>query len=354
MGVKLEQDRLAYRDYFEWYNGDLRSLWNIPPTLVNGMSLLAAPNDLLSTLNYFSASSKFYINGILESVPQTLEDYYPLVERMVEHWSVTGEYCLVVENGVVNTIRPDYVFPIRKNDNWDVIQGYRFVFPILDDDTNVARARVVEYNVATGKARQSVRDLYGNNLGEPVGSTTPVNIQLVLYQDTGSGYYKDIKGMVRELNVRYALLQLALNSTAIPLLQIATEGMGGGLLGADGITPVNVAGLGKSGLGLVVPPPFTGEEGARYVERAGTGLEESLAYVRMVLGSLAVMSGVPEYVYGVALSQSSAEVNRVMFMGQSRINRMRRAMTHSFGVLGVDVGDFQPTPLERGDESAAT
>ena len=349
MAIKLDQDRLEYTKYFDWYKGNLDTLWNKPPTLINGLRFLDKPNDLLSTLNYFSASSRFYINGILSVLPPALDDYFPMVERMVTHWSVSGEYCLVIENGVINTIRTDYVFPIRKPDNYDVIQGYYFIFPIPD---SMQRARVVEYNVATGVALQTERTFAGGELEDKSGGT-PVNIQGVIYEDTGGGFYKDIEGMVRELNIRFALLQLALNSTAIPLLQIATEGMGGGLLGADGITPTNVAGLGKTGLGLVVPPPFTGEEGGRYIERSGVGLDEALAYIRMVLGSLAVMSGVPEYVYGVALTQSTAEVERVMFMGQSRINRMLRSMRDTFGQLGIDV-EFAELSIEGNNGNGDT
>ena len=332
MAITLEKDRLEFPNYFKWYDSELDTLWNVPPTLINGFELINAPNDVLSVLNYFNASSKFYINGILEHIPDELEEHFKLIERMVTHWAVTGEYCLVIQNGVLNTIRPDYVFPKRRPDNRDIITGYYFVFPLPD---NAQRARVIEYDILTGKAFQNERDFFSNQLEEKSGGTA-VDIQLVIWEQAG-GYYKEIKGLVRELNVRFALLQLALNSTAIPLIQIATEGMGGGLLSADGITPARIAGLGKSGIGLVVPPPFTGEEGGRYIERAGTGLEEALAYIRMILGSLAVMSGVPEYVYGVSLSQSTAEVERIMFMGQSRINRIQRALTNTFKQLGIDV-----------------
>lgn len=345
--ITLDKDRIEFSKYFEWYNGDFDKLYNVPPTLVNGLSLVERPTDLLTRLNYFAASSKFYINGIMDNIPDVLEPYYELVERMVTHWSIAGDYCLVIQDGVVNTIRPDYVFPIRRKDNRDIITGFYFVFPIPDSPQ---RARVIQYDNLTGKAFENERDFYSNML-EDKTSGTPVEIQEVIYESTG-GYYKDIEGLVRELNIRLALLQLALNSTAIPLLQIATEGMGGGLLGADGITPLRVAGLGKSGLGLVVPPPFTGEEGGRYIERAGTGLEEALGYIRILLGSLAVSSGVPEYVYGISLTQSSAEVQRVMFMGQSRINRLQRAMKNTFAKLGISV-EF-PDATVGGDSNAAT
>lgn len=347
MPVKLDPIRLKFVDYFKWFEGDLATLWSIPPTLVNGMSFLNVTNDLTTQFNYFTASSRFYINGVLDTVPSELDPYFKLVERMVFHWSVAGEYCLVIQDGIINTIRPDYVFPIRKKDNRDVIQGFYFVFPIPDTPTEV---RVIEYNVVTGKAFQSRRTFSGGQLSDATSGES-VDIQLVLYENTGGGYYGDIEGLVRELNIRYALLQLALNSTAIPLLQTATENMGSGIVGSDGITPTKVAGLGKTGLGLVVPPPFTGEEGARYIERSGTGLEEAMAYIRIVLGSLAVLSGVPEYVYGISLTQSANEVERVMFMGQSRINRLQRAMQNTFAQLGISV-EFEKVGIGRTNNAA--
>ena len=332
MAITLEQKRLDYKDYFKWFDGDFATLFNVPPTLVNGLALLDNPKDLKTKVNYFGASSRYYINAIVESIPSELEPYFKMVERMVKHWAVTGEYCLVIENGVINTIRPDYVFPIRKEDNYDIIQGYYFVFPQKDSTT----ARVIHYDIVTGKAYQTIRTLAGNHLADASGGTE-LNIQAVFYEDTGTGYYNDIEGIVRELNIRFPLIQYALNSTTTPLLQVALEGIAGGLVSADGITPANIASLGKTGLGLVIPPPFTGEEGARYIERSGVGLDETINYIRMLFGVLTISSGVPEYVYGVSISQTSAEVQRVMFMGESRINRVKRALRNTFLQLGIDV-----------------
>ena len=338
MPITLDNDRIEYKRYFKWYHGDLKTLYDIPSSLVNGLQLIEKPSDLETSFNYFSASSKYYLNALLDNIPDALDDVYDLLERMIEHWTVTGEYCLVVENGVLNTIRPDYVFPIRKPDNYDIIQGFYFIFPIPN---TAQRARVIEYNSITGNAIQNERTFAGNMLDDNKSGAIPVEIQAVIYDDTGTGYYKDIAGMVRELNVRFALLQLALNSTAIPLIQIATEGIGGGLLGADGVTPIKVAGLGKSGIGLVVPPPFTGEEGGRYIERSGAGLDEAMAYIRMLLASLSVASGVPEYVFGVSVSDlansSSAALEQLEFLGQSRIRRMQRSLVNTFRMLGREV-----------------
>ncbi|MYD81372.1 MAG: hypothetical protein F4X44_12260 [Gammaproteobacteria bacterium] len=332
MAIKLDNKRLEYRDFFKWFEGDLSSLWNVPPTLANGFQLIDAPNDLLTEFNYFAASSKYYINGVLDSVPEEVDDYFKLIEQITEHWSVTGEYCVITEGNMYSVIRPDYVFPVRDKYNVDNIIGFNFVFPM-----DMGKARVIEYTPDKRTFVETERHVAGNTIGDAIRVVRRVNIDRVIWDSVGTGYYRDIKGLVRELNVRYSLMQLSLNSTAYPLLQVSTQALGSGLVGIDGITPARIAGLGKSGLGLTVPPPFTGEEGARYVERTGGGLEEALAYIRMILGSLAVLSGVPEYVYGVSLTQSAREVERVMFMGQSRINRLRRSMTNTFRELGIDV-----------------
>ena len=341
--IALDAKRLEYPNYFKWFDGDLSTLFDAPSSLVNGLNYLNKETDLHSTLNYFGTSSKFYINGLLDIIPPEITvDTYPLFERIVQHWSVTGEYCITIENNVVNAIRPDYVFPIRQPENMDIIKGFYFIFPIKDKPQ---RARVIEYDIASGRAYQTERVIMGNRLQEKYGGT-PVNIQNVLYQDTGAGFYRDIKGMVRELNVRFALIQLALNSTSIPLLQVATEGIGGGELNADGLSPTKVAQLGKTGLGLVIPPPFSGEEGARYVERAGTGLVESMQYIRTILGSLSVMSGVPEFVHGLSLSElsnmSSKAIDQVDLLGKSRIKRMRYALTNTFRELGIELTFPEP------------
>lgn len=333
MPITLDPARLEYKDYFEWYRNELRTLFNIPPTLANGLSLVSV-NDLKTEFNFFAAASDFYANAVLDTLPDIIRPYTPILERIIRHWSVTGEFCLVIQNGILDTIRPDYVFPVFAPENADVIVEYLFVFPLPN---TASQARVVRFNPYTGEAGESIRTLAGNSLQAEGYRETPVNIQAVFWRRTQAGFYPAIKGLVRELNIRLALFQLALNSTAYPLLQVSTEGLAGGRLATAEITPAKVAGLAKTGIGLVVPPPFIGEEGARYVERLGTGLTEAMEYVKMVLGGLSVMSGVPEYVFGTNLSDTSAEVERVMFMGQSRINRLYRALEFVFGELGVEV-----------------
>lgn len=354
MALVLDIRRQKYTEYFEYYEGEMDRLFSLPKSLVNGLFLLNI-TDIQTRFNFFRAASDFYGSAVLDQSPDELGPFYPLFERLVHHWSVTGEYCVVVENNVVNTIRPDYVFPLYNRYNRDIIDQFFFIFPLnvrdithFQEFSTLQEADVVRYEVATGLSFRSRRTLAGNSLsdGEP---ETPANVQRVFWEDTRQGFYRSIEGLVRELNIRMAIFQLALNSTSVPILEVQSEGVSGGLLGTETITPAKVAGLGKSGLGLTIPPPFTGQNGARYVERQGNGLEESMGYIRMLLGSLSVMSGVPEYVFGTNLSDSTANVERVMFMGQSRVNRMFRSVENVFGELGVPI-----TFTNEGNANAGT
>ena len=46
-----------------------------------------------------------------------------------------------------------------------------------------------------------------------------------------------------------------------------------------------------------------GPSPSSYIERSGTGLQESLEYVRLLLGQLGILSGVPDYVFGIQLGR---------------------------------------------------
>lgn len=100
----------------------------------------------------------------------------------------------------------------------------------------------------------------------------------------------------------------------------------------------------KEPLGLTTPSPFSGESGARYVERTGQGLNESIQYIRLLLGQLGILSGVPDYVFGVQLGRPQNETERVLFAGQSRVNAFRSAMSAALGQFGLSV-DFGTEPF---------
>ena len=45
----LDRNRLPLKDYFEWRKGNLTSLLNVPPTQVNGLSLIPHANPVSYT-----------------------------------------------------------------------------------------------------------------------------------------------------------------------------------------------------------------------------------------------------------------------------------------------------------------
>lgn len=333
----LNPNRLRYGSFFDWYAGNLGSLYTrVAHNQVNGLAQMS-PDELTTRFNYFGAASRFYIDAMLGDIPDTVLPYYTLLEKMVRHWAVTGEYCIVVQGGIPHAVRPDYVWPISYIADADTPTGYIFVFPISTPyGSPTGKARVIEYDAFTGQAIASIRDYAVGVLGDRPFDVSPVTIDRVIYEDTGDGFYDDVEGIVRELNIRMAFIQSALNSTSLSLLQANPDRIGN-FRGRGDITPKNVAQQGKTGLGLIVEPPFTGEYEAKFIERSGQGLAESLDYMRLLLGQLSVMSGVPDYIYGVSLNQNPSEVERILFAGQARITRLRRAIEGSFAELGVSI-----------------
>lgn len=119
---------------------------------------------------------------------------------------------------------------------------------------------------------------------------------------------------------------LPYNTTSLPLIQLDKDSVADGELRGGNVNLAVVKELVTSPLGMNLTPPFSGEEGARYIERTGTGLQESLDYVRLLLGQLGVLSGVPDYVFGVQLGRPNNETERVLFAGQARVNSFRREL----------------------------
>ena len=342
--MELNPERTRYADYFDWAAGRLDTLFQVSPTLVNGLTLIP-PAQLSTRFNYFAAVARFYMDAMIADRPAVSPATAALIDKVSEHWAVTGE-CVIVTapDGVRRAVRPDYVYPVFDRYDKDTVERFVFVFPersntyatgrrqttfdggVPDTVSNrmsfAERARVIDYTVADGTARMSTRDYRAGWVDDtPIGE--PVNIGRVLWVDTGDGVFHDMDGIVREITVRLNVLQSALNSVAFPILQADVDSMASGTF-VDGVTPDKVTTAVSGGLGLTIPPPFIGEEGARYVERTGTGLDESLNYLRMLLGQLGVISGVPDYVFGVQLGRPANETERVLFTGQAKVNRFRR------------------------------
>ena len=346
----LDRNRLPLKDYFEWRKGNLTSLLNVPPTQVNGLSLI--PHANLSTrFNYFAAVSRFYGDAMLGDIPDMPANQLDLLTALTGHWAVAGEACIAVSgNGSARAIRPDYVFPVFDDYDGDTIRRFVFVFPYTHGVGFAQQARVVEYDVASRTSTVALRDYRQGWVADlPKGDSAGItDVHYIVGDDA---VYGDISGIVREVIVRLNMMQVALNATSFPILQIDTDSIGDGELQA-GVTQARLNQMLAGGLGLTVPPPFTGELPAQYIERTGTGLKESMDYIRLLLGQLGVLSGVPDYVFGVQLDRPAAQTERVLFAGQARVNRFRRDIESAFALLGWAV-NFTNEPFSTKSERVA-
>lgn len=336
----LDLLRQDYADHFDWRKGRMDSIYRIAPDNVNGLAVVA-PNQLSTKFNYFGAVSRFFSDAMLGDMPAIGAAGSLLLENLTEHWAVTGEGCIVGPPGKQRAVRPDYVYPVLNIYDRDSIDGFVFVFPERNREyetreqnraTYAEKARVIEYDATTGAANISIREYRtGWIADDPKGD--PVEIGSVIWLDTKDGVYAQMDGMVREINVRLNILQQFLNTVSKSILQIDTDAISGGTV-ARGSDQAAVNRASAAGLGLTVDPPFVGEEGARYVERSGQGLTESLEYIQMLLGQLSVVSGVPDYVFGAQLSKPGDESERILFSGQAKVNRFRRNVETAFGMIG--------------------
>ena len=339
----LDLLRQDYADHFDWRRGRLDSIYRLQPDNVNGLSVVRA-NQLSTQFNYFGAVSRFFSDAMLGDMPSIDPAAGLLLENLTEHWSVTGESCIVGPPGKQRAVRPDYVYPVLNIYDRDSIDGFVFVFPERSRDfetreenrtSYATKARVIQYDASTGEAFMSIRD-YRTGFVADAPQGERIDIGQVIWLDTKDGIYAQMDGMVREINVRLNILQQFLNTVSKSILQIDTDAISGGTV-QRGANQEAVNRASAHGLGLTVDPPFVGEEGARYVERSGQGLTESLEYIRMLLGQLSVISGVPDYVFGVTLAQPTQDTERILFSGQAKVNRFRRNTETAFRMIGYDL-----------------
>ena len=349
----LDTARLSFSRFFDWYEDRLDSLFQVQGSVVNGIGLLGQSN-IVTRFNYLQALSRFYSAAVLSDLPRIDPAVHNVIHQAAEHWSVTGEVVLIRQGDVVRTVRPDYVFPIRDRFNRDRILKYLFIFPEQDPQVQntwqnepiaATRANVIEYDVATRTAHMAIRSYsYGTLADAPLGEA--VDIGEVIFVQSGVSLYPTVETIVREISVRLNMLQLALNTTSIPIIQIERDGINDGTLrGTGSSVPLDVFQRTiNNPLGLTVLPPFGGEESAKYIERAGTGLRVSLDYIRMLLGQLGVLTGVPDYVFGVQLGRPNNETERVLFAGQARVNAFRRDLEEAMRQVGIDL-NFASEPF---------
>lgn len=340
----LDPRRVKYSEYFDWYEGRLQTLFQVPPTAINGLGYIK-PHHLANQFNFFAVLSRFYTSAVMSDLPVVSGDTFRLLSRATEHWSVCGETLLVRQNGRVRAVRPDFVWPIVSQYDTETVERILLIYPRRDTEAgdwynqpvSSIRALVVEYDVETGQAWQGIRNFTPGNIADgPRGE--PMDIERMVWLKSGEPPYVALEGSVRELTVRLNMLQLGLNTTAVPLVQIDPNTLADGALRNQEATLDAVSKIAAtSPLGLTTTPPFAGEEGARYVERSGSGLAESLDFMRLMLGQLGVLSGVPDYVFGVQLGRPSDETARVLFAGQARVNSFQNELREALAQVGVEV-----------------
>lgn len=340
----LDPARGLYSRYFDWYEGVLHSLFTtVPPSIVNGIGLLGQQN-ITTTFNYLGALSRFYSAAVMGDLPHANNHLRRLLSKIAEHWSVTGEAFLIRQNGVLRTVRPDFVWPIANKYDREQIDTYLIIYPErntqendwLNEPVSSLRARVIEHRVQTGETFESIREYSPSVIADgPLGQRIdPIRIEWIR---SGEPPYVSVESIVREVCVRLNMLQLALNTTNLPLIQLDKDTLADGRLRGSQPTLNDLATLATEPLGLTTAPPFAGEEGARYIERSGNGLRESIEYVRMLLGQLGVLSGVPDYVFGIQLGRPNNETERVLFAGQARVNAVRVEIEVAFEAMGESV-----------------
>ena len=338
----LDPNRLKFATYFDFYENHLDELYRVPQDIINGLALVGN-RSAKTEFNYFNAVSRFYSNAVMAELPDLDASLIRIIEQLAEHWSVTGEAFIVGSPGDYRAVRPDYVFPVTDEFDRDKIIKFFFIYPRRETELHQFRnanigakdARVIEYNVETGEAYESIREYGGQRIADaPLG--VKVDIGTVAWVRCTGSIYPQIESLVREVIVRLNVLQLALNSTSLPIIEVDKTTIADGKL--DSMISNNaLQELIATPLGLTIPPPFEGEQSTRYIERTGNGLRESLEYVRLVLGQLGVLSGVPDYVFGINVGRPRDETERVLFAGQARVNSFKKELQEALKLFNVNL-----------------
>ena len=336
MPIPLNPARVKYAAYYRYEDGDLQALQNIPATDVNGLTYIPS-TEVVNQFNYFRASSRFYSDSMLSDMENPPE-LYDVIYRAIKDWTITGESVFLSYSGRLVSIQPQYFHPVPNLADDSVFDSFLFVFPyVTENHVLTGRARVIEVH-ASGSATESERDYSSGFVGDAI-STSPISIDGMAWIRTDDGIYGEMERLVGEINMRMSMLQVGMNSSTFPLLQVDIDSVSDGAFVAGGDTQRSR--VARRGLGLTVPPPFAGEEGAKFVERLAPLITEGIEYLRLLLGQLSIVSGVPDYIYGVNLGQPASETERILFAGGARIKRYRKALTD--GLQGLNVPVSFPT-----------
>ena len=329
----LDRIRKRYYDYFRFREGDLEKLYIGPRTQANGLAYFTS---IESRLNYFASVSRFYEDTLVNDV-KLEQSYQEIYEELVYHWSVVNEFCLITVNGTPAVIRPDYVFPISNQSDYRTVLGYIFIFPIVEEwnnDVQVSQAKVISYDAMTGDSHEGYANYSeGGNLSG-ITYTGRSMVDSVYWHKTEEPIYRALEPLVKEINIRLHMMSASMNSSAFPIII-------GNFQNNDRSVDINlVRERSGSGLGLIFQTPFTGEVAPYYLERGSVETEAPLRYINFLMNQAALLSGVPDYVVGADLRRTDEENERVLFTGQNRIARFKKAVSIAFRQMGQDV-EFQ-------------
>lgn len=332
MPYTLSAKRVKFATYYRFREGDLSGLHSVSPTDVNGLTYIN-DGEVVNQFNYFAAASRFYSDAMLADMDAPPAIYDPLY-RGIKDWTVTGESVFLSIGGMVKSIQPQYFHPVPLSTDDSQFERFLFVFPHVNEQgIATGRARVIDIDADSGAATDSERDYQSGVVGDPL-SVSPITVDGMAWIRTDDGTYGEMERLVAEINMRMSMLQVGMNNATFPLLQVDVDAVSDGAFVAGKEQRSKIA---RRGLGLTVPPPFAGEEGARFVERLAPLITEGVDYLRLLLGQLSIVSGVPDYIYGVNLGQPANETERVLFAGQAKIKRYRIALIEGLRGLGYSV-----------------
>ncbi len=347
MVTRLDERRRRFAAYYRYREGNLQGLQNVSATDVNGLTYIPS-SEVVNTFNYFAAASRFYSDAMLSDM-ETNEVFYDALYRGIKDWTITGESVFILVDGRLISIQPQYFFPVATSVDDSQFERFLFIFPMVNEHgIETGKARVIDVG-ADGSATTSIRDYAGGVVGDAV-SPQAINIGGMSWVRTDDGNYGEMEALVREINMRMSMIQAGMNANTFPLLQVDIDAVADGAFMAGDTQRSRIA---RRGLGLTVPPPFSGEEGARYVERVAPLIAESIEYLRLLLGQLSIVSGVPDYIYGVNLGQPASETERILFAGQAKIKRYRNVLVDGLARLGVGVS-FPTEPFSTHKQRVET
>lgn len=384
------------RRWRDLYDGNLQSLFAGRRNLMNGLNIVD-PNRNGKMLNACKATSRFYQSSLTSELPIFRNVSPDLEEQLIEtlgmlalFWSYSSEGVVLIDNGELSAVSPEYYHPIKSPYNIQRTVGHALAYDYFEgvpETNNVVlnpnALRVVKYQESTGLNQVENYAYAPFAIQHAQGEAEVSNVGGVWHVDTKDPYYNDLETIAREIIVRENALSAAINMTIVPFLEMdwgtlveinkARYGERPGsnaIQGWDNLTdeekldwlkanssPAHFAQYFMGGIrqtmtadteeiSLPVLPKSSDTGGdlsdpgrSHYVERSGTGLAESFDYLKHCFAEVYLVTGVPPIVGGVDLSGvSTAGYERLMFSAQARVSRFRRQLERIFVKAAAKLG----------------